>query len=483
VTATWYQLVLVRSNWVVLDYFLLVNTFYLLLLVSAGWELRQHLLNTRGETRWRVLGSRVAPRISILAPAYNEVATVGESVRSLLTLYYPNLEVVLVNDGSTDETLAVLVKEFELVPIHPIYRYQVKTKPVRGLYLSRTHPNLVVVNKENGGKADALNAGLNLATGKLVCAIDADTLIEADALQRMVRPFLASDQVLAAGGTIRVANASVVKGGRVVEPHAPRQPLPGFEVVEYLRAFLFGRLGWNSLGDNLIISGAFGLFERQAMIDIGGYESTTVGEDLEIVVRLRRHASEQKMPHRVVFLPDPVAWTEAPASLKVLARQRDRWHRGLAEVLWRHRRLLFNPGYGALGMVVYPYFVFAELLAPIVEALGLVGLVLGFAAGVVDTRFAVLFFLCAYGYGAILGVFALLLDEMSYRRYEQLSDRLILLGWALLENLGYRQLTVFWRLRGLIKFLRRKTDWGAMERRGFRQTTAHQQVLGGKHVG
>ena len=197
-TPAWYaiyQVVLVRTNSVVLVYFLFVNTFYFVLLVSAAWGLRQHLLNTRGETRWRVLGSRVAPRISVLVPAYNEVATVSENVRSLLTLYYPNLEVVLVNDGSTDETLAVLVKEFELVPVHPIYRYQVKTKPVRGLYLSRTHPNLVVVNKENGGKADALNAGLNLATGKLVCAIDADSLIEADALQRMVRPFLASDQV------------------------------------------------------------------------------------------------------------------------------------------------------------------------------------------------------------------------------------------------------------------------------------------------
>lgn len=485
-TPTWYaiyQLVLVRCDWVVLDYFLFVNTFYFLLLVCAAWGLRRHLLNTRGETRWRVLGSRVAPRISILAPAYNEVATIAESVRSLLTLYYPNVEVVLVNDGSTDETLAVLVKEFELVPVHPIYRYQVKTKPVRGLYLSRTHPNLVVVNKQNGGKADALNAGLNLATGKLVCAIDVDSLIEADALQRMVRPFLGSDQVLAAGGTVRVANASVVRGGRVVEPHAPRQPLPGCQVVEYLRAFLFGRLGWNSLGDNLIISGAFGLFERQAMIDIGGYESATVGEDAEIVVRLRRHAYEQKAPRRVVFLPDPVVWTEAPESLKVLARQRDRWHRGLAEVLWRHRRLLFNPTYGALGMVVYPYFVFVELLAPVVEALGLVALTLGLTIGAVNAPFAFLFFLCAYGYGLILGVFALLLDEMSYRRYERASDRLILLGWAFVENIGYRQLTVFWRLKGLVKFLGGRTEWGVMERRGFRGPAAHQTLSSGKRLG
>jgi cellulose synthase/poly-beta-1,6-N-acetylglucosamine synthase-like glycosyltransferase len=355
---TWYliyQLVLVRLNWVVLTYFLLVNTFYLALLISAAWGLRQHFLNARGETRWRVLGSRVAPRISVLAPAHNEAATIGESVRSLLTLYYPNLELVLVNDGSIDETLDVLTKEFELVPIHPIYRQEVRTKPVRSVYLSRSHPHLVVVNKENGGKADALNAGLNFATGKLVCAIDADSLIEADALQRMIRPFLSDDDVLAAGGTIRIANGSLVQGGRVVEAHVPRRPLPGFQTVEYLRAYLFGRLGWNRLGGNLIISGAFGLFRREAVIAIGGYDKGTVGEDMEIVVRLRRYACEHHLPDRVTFVPDPVAWTEAPESLQGLARQRDRWHRGLAEVLWRHRRLLFNPRYRTLGTAAWGF--------------------------------------------------------------------------------------------------------------------------------
>jgi len=482
---TWYliyQLVLVRLNWVVLTYFLLVNTFYLALLISAAWGLRQHFLNARGETRWRVLGSRVAPRISVLAPAHNEAATIGESVRSLLTLYYPNLELVLVNDGSIDETLDVLTKEFELVPIHPIYRQEVRTKPVRSVYLSRSHPHLVVVNKENGGKADALNAGLNFATGKLVCAIDADSLIEADALQRMIRPFLSDDDVLAAGGTIRIANGSLVQGGRVVEAHVPRRPLPGFQTVEYLRAYLFGRLGWNRLGGNLIISGAFGLFRREAVIAIGGYDKGTVGEDMEIVVRLRRYACEHHLPDRVTFVPDPVAWTEAPESLQGLARQRDRWHRGLAEVLWRHRRLLFNPRYRTLGMIVYPYFVFVELLAPVVEASGLVVLAVSFAVGVVDVQFALLFFLCAYGYGLLLGVFPLLLEEVSYRRYGRLADRLLLLAWALLENLGYRQLTVAWRLKGLIKFLAGKSDWGAMERRGFGQPGVQQQLAGDPRV-
>jgi cellulose synthase/poly-beta-1,6-N-acetylglucosamine synthase-like glycosyltransferase len=463
---------LLLSNWLFLAYFLLVNSFYLLLLLSATWEMRQHNLAIRGEMRWRILGSRLAPQISILAPAHNEAATVRDSVQSLLTLYYPNLEVVLVNDGSTDETMAVLAREFELVSIHPIYRQQVRTKPVRGLYVSRIYPNLLVVNKENGGKADALNAGLNLATSKLVCAIDADTLVEPDALQRMVRPFLMSDEVVAAGGTIRIANGSGVEGGRVVAPRVPRRPLAGIQVVEYLRAFVVGRLGWANFGDNLVISGAFGLFLREAVIAIGGYEKETVGEDMEIVARLRRHGYEKGTPCRVAFLPDPVAWTEAPETWRDLASQRDRWYRGLAEVLWRHRRLFFNPRYGALGMVVYPYFLCIELLAPIVEALGFVALTVGLAAQAVDQHFAILLFLAAYGYGLILSVITLLFEEVCFRRYNRMRDRCLLLAWALLENLGYRQLTVLWRLRGLAKLLLGGHEWGAMERRGFEQQRA-----------
>ena len=460
---------LLLSNWLVLAYFLLVNSFYFLLLLAAAWEMRQHKLAIRGEMRWRILGSRLAPRISILAPAHNEAATVRESIRSLLTLYYPNLEIVLINDGSTDETMAVLAREFELVAIHPVYRQQVPTKPVRGLYISRTYPNLLVVNKENGGKADALNAGLNLASAKLVCAIDADTLVEPDALQRMVRPFLMSEEVVAAGGTIRIANGSGIEGGRVVAPRVPRRPLAGIQVVEYLRAFVVGRLGWTHFGENLVISGAFGLFSRAAVIAIGGYEKETVGEDMEIVARLRRYGYERKTPCRVAFLPDPVAWTEAPETWRGLASQRDRWYRGLAEVLWRHRRLLCNPRYGALGLVVFPYFFGVELLAPIVEGLGLMLLMVSIAAQAVDVQFAILFFLAAYGYGLILSVMTLLFEELCYRRYDRMRDRWWLLAWALLENLGYRQLTVLWRLRGLAKLLLGEHDWGAMERRGFEQ--------------
>lgn len=450
----------------VLTYFLIANTFYAILLISAVTELRDHTHRIRGENRMRILGSKLAPRISLLAPAYNESATIAASVQSLLALYYPDLELVIINDGSTDDTLDILKRTFDLVRVHTVYHQSIKTKRVRGLYRSRTHPRLLVVDKVNGRKADALNMGLNVASGDLVCAMDADTLIEPDALQRMVRPFLESEDVLAAGGTIRVANGCDVHDGQVRKARVPRQPIPGFQVCEYLRAFLFGRLGWNKLGGNLVISGAFGLFRKDSVLAAGGYLHDTVGEDIELVFRLRVKAYEEGRPHKVSFIPDPVAWTEVPSSLKILGRQRDRWHRGLTDVSHRYWYVLFNPRYGMLGMVVFPYFFFIELLAPVVEAIGLIGLAIGLPFGFINWPFAVLFFLAAYGFGMILNLATLLLEEFSFQRYGTMTDRLLLILWSMLENFGYRQISVIWRLNGMWKYFKGDREWGVMERTG-----------------
>jgi cellulose synthase/poly-beta-1,6-N-acetylglucosamine synthase-like glycosyltransferase len=463
---------LVKGQFAVLVYFLAVNGWYLVLLVSSLLELRRHMLLITDESRHLLLSSTFSPTISILAPAYNEEATIETSLRALLALQYPGLEVIVISDGSKDRTVQVLIEKFQLVPVKTIYEQRIKTKPVRSLFRSSTYPSLVVVDKENGGKADALNVGLSFARSELVCAMDADTLIEADGLQRMVRPFLYATDVVATGGTIRVVNGSEVKHGRVFKTAVPGNLLAGVQVVEYLRAFLFGRLGWNRLGGNIIISGAFGLFQREAVVNAGGYLHDTVGEDMELVLRLKRLSYEQGGPGKIAFVPDPVAWTEVPESAKVLGRQRDRWHRGLADVLWRHRRMLFNPRYGVTGIFVYPYYAFVELLAPVIEAVGLVSLALGLVFGVVDWKFAALFYLTAYGLGTALTAFTLILEDISFHRYDTFRDRVLLFWWALVENLGYRQLTVYWRLRGLWKFLRGRKDWGAMERKGFHPVTA-----------
>ena len=351
-------------------YFGLLNLCYFTLLVAAVFEMRRTRNEAVGISDHIVVGSRLAPTISILAPAYNEEATITASVQSLLTLDYPNLEVVVIADGCKDDTIGVLQREFALVEVYRAYAPRVPTKGVVALYRSLRHANLVVVDKLNGGKADALNVGLNLASGELVCAIDADTLIERGALVRLMRPMLIDPDVVATGGTIRPVNAVTTRHGSVVDVTVPRTWLAGIQVVEYLRAFLLGRLGLNRLGGNLIISGAFGLFRREPMIAAGGWLHDTVGEDMELVVRLRRLGYERGTASDVVFVPDPTAWTEVPESLGVLGRQRDRWHRGLTDTLWRHRRLIGNPRYGAMGLVVFPYFVIVELLAPIVEAAG-----------------------------------------------------------------------------------------------------------------
>lgn len=458
---------LVKGQFAVLLYFLAVNGWYLVLLVSSLLELRQHMLLIADESRHLLLSSTLSPTISILAPAYNEEATIEVSLRALLALHYPSLEVIVISDGSKDKTVQVLIEKFDLVPVKTIYERKIETKPVRTLYRSSTYAGLVVVDKENGGKADALNVGLSFARGDLVCAMDADTLIEQDGLQRMVRPFLYATDVVATGGTIRVVNGSQVKHGRVEKTAVPTNLLAGVQVVEYLRAFLFGRLGWNRLGGNIIISGAFGLFQRDAVLNAGGYLHDTVGEDMELVVRLKRLSYENGGPGKIAFVPDPVAWTEVPESRKVLGRQRDRWHRGLADVLWRHRGMLLNPRYGVTGLFVYPYYAFVELLAPLIEAIGLLSLVLGLVFGVVDWTFAGLFYLTAYGLGTALTAFTLILEDLSFHRYNSFRDRALLFWWSLLENLGYRQLTVYWRLRGLWKFIRGRKDWGAMERKGF----------------
>jgi len=453
--------------WVALVYLVLVAGSQVIIIGSAALSLRSYHLTAAVDRRQWVLSSPLAPRITVLAPAHNEEASVVESVRSLLALSYPRLEVALVNDGSGDGTMAVLRHAFGLVPVPLVHRNALRSARIRGLYRSRDYPELLVIDKDNGGKADALNAALNCASGDLVCVIDADTIIETDALLRMVGPFLNRDDIVAAGGTVGVVNGCEVNHGRVVSVAAPRRFLVGSQAIEYMRAFLFGRLGWNRLGGNLIISGAFGLFRRQAIIDIGGYNTGTVGEDMELVVALRRHARRTGGPDRVEFVPDPVAWTEVPSTLGGLRRQRDRWHRGLADVLHRHAGMIGNPREGALGLMVAPYFLIVELLAPVAEAFGIIAVLVGLMMGAVDVSFAVLFFTAAYGFGVLINLAVLILEQAGFDRYRRRSDKARLVLWAFTEGILFRPLTLGWRLLGLWRHLRGHQDWGAVRRQGF----------------
>ncbi len=451
----------IASAWVVG-----VTLLQLTMVVSAMVELRRLRQRDRHQVWRRVVGSPLAPRISVLVPAYNEEVTVCETVTGLLAMSYPNLEIVVINDGSPDNTVQVLIDRFDLRAVHPVYQRVIETADVKSLYRSSQEPRLVLIDKFNGGKADSLNAGVNVATGDLVCAIDADTLVAPDALQQLVAPFVTDPNVVAVGGTVRLTNDSPVRAARITELVVPKKPLPALQAVEYVRAFIIGRLGWNPLGGNLIISGAFGVFSRDKVLAAGGYEHSSIGEDMELIVRLRRRGYEEGESARVEFLPDPVAWTEAPEEARVLARQRNRWQRGLMDVLLRHKTMIFNPKYKSAGLLSMPFFFVVEFLSPIVEAISLSLLLVGLLAGLVDP--ASLWILgAAYGFGTAVTLLTLWFDDVAFHSYPRFSFRLKLAAYAMVEQVIYRQMTIVWRLWGIRLFLQGRTEWGQQVRKGF----------------
>lgn len=452
-------------------YMVVISLIYFVMMVLGYFALQRYHGRLLRAERDSLFKSPMVPRIAVLVPAFDEAGTILHSVRALLTLRYPNYEVVVVNDGSQDATLDLLVEEFRLYRSSRMTTGNLPTALVRGVYESRDPLPLIVIDKENGGKSDALNAGLNVARAPIVAMVDADSILEPDSLLHVMKPFLEYEtNTLAAGGIVRIANGCGVEHGRVVSVAAPTTLLGRFQAIEYLRAFLGGRIAYSFLNTLLLISGAFAVFRRDALLGAGGFRTDTVGEDMEMVLRLHRQhhgRSNGDGPYRITFVPEPVSWTEAPDNLRDLERQRNRWHRGQAESLWRHRRMMLNPRYGAVGMFGFPYYVLFETLGPTVELAGYALAIVGLAFGLVPLDLALLFFGVAIGFGVLLSLEALLLDELTLRRYPRPADVLRLLGAAVIENLGLRQLLAVWRTKALIDLLRGRTGWGAMPRRGF----------------
>jgi len=444
--------------------------FEVCLYLSAVVEMRTNRSRNQHQLWRRVLASPLVPRISVLVPAYNEEVWIADSVQRTLALRYPDIEVIVINDGSTDSTMRELHDTFGLSPVMLAYRRQLETVHARSIYRSKIEPSLIVVDTDNGGKADALNVGLNIASGDLVCAIDADTIVTPDALLQLVAPFLSHPDTEAVGGTIRLIDGRVPVDSRELH-EAPRTLLLGAQTVEYLRSFLIGRLGWNALGGSLVISGAFGLFDRQRMIDIGGYDADSIGEDMELVVRLRRKAYDEGRRAKVVFAPNPIAWTEAPASWRTLGRQRNRWFRGLLDVLVRHRGMVLRPKYGTAGMVALPYFILVEALSPVLEAIGLALVAVGLLTGSYTQEQWGLLAL-AYGFGIARTVGVLALSDMVYRTHAGFLSRLRMVGFIIMEVLIMRPATVVWRMWGLWLYIRGDRSWGAQERQGLTMESA-----------
>ena len=461
----------IAFNVFVLLYFLALNTSYLVLFLISLREVWRFVRRTFFSDYRQIMQSGMTWPISILVAAHNEDKTIVETIRSLMMVSYGEFEIIVVNDGSSDETRERLIEAFELQRIDKVYRKSIPTRPVRAIYGSVDHPGLFVIDKEKGGKSDALNAGINLSRYPLFCSIDADSVIESNALLRVVKPFMERpDETVAAGGIVRIVNGCELRDGRVVRIELPHRALPIFQVVEYLRAFLTGRVGWSALQSLLIISGAFGLYKKSEVIEVGGYAHNTDTEDLELVVRLHRNLRRKKQRYRIVFVPDPVCWTEAPVSVRVLMRQRNRWHRGLVQTLWSERGMFLNPRYGTVGMFAFPYFFLFEMFGPCIELLGYAVVLISFALGILNVEFFLLFVAVAVLYGVFLSIAAILLEEISFRRYPGWIDLSKLIVFGILENFGYRQMLAFFKVKAFWDVVRRRRVWGKMDRSGFQSS-------------
>ncbi len=455
-------------------YSLLLLFFYFFIAVYSLGGIRANL-RKNGVTDFRILAaSTQLPGISILAPAYNESANIIENVRSLLSLHYNAFEVIIINDGSKDNSLQKLIRSYDLYKTTVFINEKLATKKIRGIYKSNNpvFHKLIVVDKENGGKADALNVGVNVARNQYIVCIDVDCILEQDALLKMIKPFLEETvaPVIASGGVIRIANDCTIENGKLVKINLPKKFLPRVQTIEYIRAFLLGRMAWSRLNGLLLISGAFGIFDKDIVIKCGGYNTKTVGEDMELVVRMRRYMLENKLPYTITFIPDPLCWTEAPSNYKILGRQRNRWTRGTIETLWLHKKMFFNPTYGLLGMVSYPYWFFFEFLAPVIEFIGFCICIILACFGLLQWHSFVLLLLCILSLGFLYSVFAILIEVLTFNQYKGKIDILKLVFTAFLEPFIFHPVVVWSAIKGNIDYIRKRHSWGDMTRVGLGST-------------
>lgn len=456
----------------IIVYFVLINFSYIFFFCVSYVGITRYKKTVKLNNYVSVYQSKLTPPISLLVPAYNEEHTIIKNVNAFLSFFnYPEYEIIVINDGSKDKTLELLLEKYEC----KIYNYPVRrrldTKNIRNVYRSSIDPRLVVVDKENGGKADALNVGINVSKYPYFGSIDADTILEPDSYLKVIMPMIEDpEKVIASGGIVGVINGSIVNENKIEKIIFPKHFLAGFQVVEYLRAFLFGRYAWTLINALPLISGAFGLFKKEAVFSVGGYSTAktkkgTVGEDMDLVIRLHKYHLENKIPYKIMFVPDPLSWTQVPEDVKTLRNQRSRWHRGLIETLTENKDMILKPKYGKIGMIALPYYIVFELLSPVVELAGYILLPIFYFTGMIEWTTFIVFLLVGIFLGVLVSLFAVFLESMTFRRYKKVRDMFKMIFFAVLENLGYRQMTLFFRLRGFWQYYRKDEKWGEMKRK------------------
>lgn len=462
-------------NAVIMIFAVSVMSSYIILAAISSSALKEYFRRNRFVRYNSLLALPDAPSISLIAPAFNEGKTIQENVHSLLSINYNNFDVIVVNDGSKDNSIEVLTKAFDLIPSGIEYNDIVPTKAVKCIYISSnpSYARLIVVDKENGGKADALNTGINVARNPYVVCIDVDCIMDKDVLLKLAKPFLegSGKRVIATGGVVRIANSCVIKSGKLVSVHAPDNWLARIQVLEYMRAFMLGRMAWAKMDGLLLISGAFGMFDREIVLACGGYNTKTVGEDMELVVRMRRYMIEHRQPYSVQYIPDPLCWTEAPETYSLLIKQRSRWTRGTFETLLLHRRIFLNPKYGILGMLSYPYWMLYEYWAPLIEFMGLIITLVFALIGILNWTFFGLLLLFSYIFAVSFSLLAIYVEESTFKRYQTFKDLRKLVLVALLEPFIFHPVTVYAALKGNWDKFKGKSSWGDMTRKGFEKKT------------
>jgi len=400
--------------------------------------------------------------ISILAPAFNEEQTIVSSVHSLLKVNYQLFEVIIINDGSTDNTMSKLMESFELYESKEIYDLELEHKPIRKVYKSKLYKKLIVVDKENGRKSDALNVGINISKYPLVCCVDADTILEKDALTKSAQEFLKDRRVIATGAAIGITNGSVIEHHTLIKKKIPKNFIESFQVLEYLRGFFAGRVGWQPLNGLILISGAFGVFDKKLVKKIGGYRHA-IGEDFDLLLRLRKYCYKNDIDHIVGFVPETLCWTQCPSDYNSLLKQRNRWQRGLLESLVYHRDMIFNPKYKTIGLLTMPYFLFVEALGPIITFIGILSILVFYFYGYINATTMTLFFLLEFVWGISLNILSLYLEIFAKHAYKGFIPFMKLFFLGFIEPFFYKPLLKAELFIATFNFT--NTNWGEIKRK------------------
>ena len=478
---------------------------YALLAMMSLISIRNYMKKNASVNYDIIVESPLAPGISVIAPAFNEGVTIIQNVRSLLTLNYPRFEVIIINDGSTDDTLEKLIEEYQLIQVDYAYREKLNSQPIRRIFRSTNHAfdKLMVVDKVNGkSKADASNAGINVSSYNYFLCTDVDCILDKDTLIKLIKPFMDQEttkikeigepcpecgfvhiqedhtRVIASGATLRMVNSCEVDGGLLIRVRPPARFLPRFQEMEYIRAFVLGKMGWDLINSVPNVSGGLGMFDKEIAVMAGGYDPKSFGEDMDLITRMCAFMKDNKKKYSIRYVPMTLCWTEGPTTLKVFGRQRSRWARGLAQIMSIHHKIIFNPKYGRLGTVVFAYNFLYELLAPIIEFTGILFYIYLILTGQINWPYAIILIIFVYTYSVMITTLALLWDQVTFRYYKTWGEVMGLCLMAFLEPFVYHPLILFFSIKGYVNFIfNRKHVWGNMQRQGFGAQTKKKPVL------